>query len=60
MVELGAVDEREASYLVTVSLVYGSGVSVERMLDPDGAPAGHLARMVRALGRDVEEGDDDG
>ena len=60
MVELGAVDEREASYLATVSLVYGSGVSVERMLDPDSAPTGHLARMVRALGRDVQEGDDDG
>jgi AcrR family transcriptional regulator len=60
MVELGAVDEHEARYLATVALVYGSGVSVERLLDPDSAPAEHLARMARALGRDAQEGEGDG
>jgi AcrR family transcriptional regulator len=59
MTELG-VDEHEASYLATMSLVYASGVSVERMLDPDGISEAQLARMARALVRDLEPGDDDG
>jgi AcrR family transcriptional regulator len=59
MAELGFTDERDARYVTTISLVYGSGVSVERMLDPDGASAAHLARMARALARDLEPGDDD-
>jgi AcrR family transcriptional regulator len=59
IVELG-VPKADAAYLATVGLVYGSGVSVERMLDPSGAPASHLARMARALGRDLERGAGDG
>ena len=59
LVELGLVDETEAGYLTTVSLVYGSGVSIERMLDPDGPPEAHLARMARALTVDVATGGTD-
>jgi AcrR family transcriptional regulator len=55
-VELGLADETEAGYLTTVSLVYGSGVSIERMLDPDGPPEAHLARMAEALAIDVATG----
>jgi AcrR family transcriptional regulator len=58
IVELG-VAQPDASYLTTVALVYGSGVSVERMLDPSSTPAHHLARMARALGRDLEKGERD-
>ena len=58
-VELGLVDETEAGYLTTVSLVYGSGVSTERMLDPEGPPEADLARMARALAVDVVRGGTD-
>jgi AcrR family transcriptional regulator len=57
LAELGVVDESDAGYLTTVSLVLGSGVSIERMLDPDGPPEEHLARMTRALAADVVKGD---
>ena len=50
------MDAAEAGYLATISLVYASGVSVERMLDPDGSPDTHLARMARALAVDVTAG----
>jgi AcrR family transcriptional regulator len=53
MVEMGLTDEREAGYMATVSLVFASGISVERMLDPDSAPEEHLARMARVLAGDV-------
>ena len=59
LVELGLAPP-DAGYLATVALVYGSGVSVERMLDPSGTPAHHLARMARALGRELETGEQDG
>ncbi len=58
IVELG-VAKPDATYLTTVALVYASGVSVERMLDATGAPAYHLARMARALGRDLDKGEND-
>lgn len=54
MAELDLSDQGDAAYLATISLVYASGVSVERMLDPDSVPEEHLARMARALARDVE------
>jgi AcrR family transcriptional regulator len=56
MVELGLTDECEAGYTATVSLVFASGISVERMLDPDSAPEEHVARMARVLAADVREG----
>ena len=60
LIELGLVDAAEAGYLATISLVYASGVSVERMLDPEGSPDTHLARMARALAVDVTEEESDG
>jgi AcrR family transcriptional regulator len=57
--QLGFVDEADASYAATVALVYGSGVSIERMLDPDGPPEEHLARIARALAADIGKGDND-
>lgn len=59
MVELGLTDERDACYMATVSLVFASGMSVERMLDPASAPEEHLARMARVLAADVKEGGSD-
>jgi AcrR family transcriptional regulator len=59
MTELGLVDETQAGYLVTASLVYASGVSIERMLDPEGPPEAHLARMARALAADITGGSDE-
>jgi AcrR family transcriptional regulator len=60
MAELDLIDGRDAGYLATVSLVYASGVSVERMLDPDSVSEEDLARMARALARDVEREDERG
>ncbi|MGI8505608.1 MAG: TetR/AcrR family transcriptional regulator [Solirubrobacteraceae bacterium] len=60
LAQLGFVDESDASYLTTVSLVYGSGVSIERMLDPDGAPEADLSRMARALAADIGGGEGKG
>jgi AcrR family transcriptional regulator len=56
MAALGVVDEADAGYLATVSLIYASGVSIERMLDPDSAPEAHLARMARSLAADIAAG----
>jgi AcrR family transcriptional regulator len=60
LTELGLVDATEAGYLATIALVYASGVSIERMLDPDGVPEVHLARMARALAVEVTTGGSDG
>jgi AcrR family transcriptional regulator len=60
LTELGLVDATEAGYLATISLVYGSGVSIERMLDPDGPPEAHLARMARVLAVEVTGGASNG
>jgi AcrR family transcriptional regulator len=57
--ELGLVDATDAAYLTTIALVYASGVSIERMLDPDGPPEAHLGRMARALAVDVTTGGSD-
>jgi AcrR family transcriptional regulator len=56
--EIGLVDETQAGYLATASLVYASGVSIERMLDPEGPPEAHLARIARALAADIAAGSD--
>ena len=56
LAELGLADEDDAAYLATASLVYGSGVSIERMLDPDGPPEADLERMARALAADIGTG----
>jgi AcrR family transcriptional regulator len=59
LAELGFVDAADASYAATIALVYGSGVSIERMLDPDGPPEAHLARIARVLAADLSTGGDD-
>jgi hypothetical protein len=56
LAELGFADEDDAAYLATISLIYASGVSIERMLDPDGPPEAHLERMARALAADIGTG----
>lgn len=53
---LGFADENDAAYLAAVSLVYVSGVSIERMLDPQGPPEAHLERMAQALAADIGTG----
>jgi AcrR family transcriptional regulator len=59
LAELGFADEDDAAYFATVSLVYGSGVSIERMLDPNGPPEAHLERMAQALATDIGTGGSD-
>jgi AcrR family transcriptional regulator len=59
LTEIGLVDETQAGYLATASLVYASGVSIERMLDSGGPPEEHLARMARALAADITAGSDE-
>lgn len=56
VIEAGIVGQRDASYFTTIALIYASGVSVEQMLDPTGAPEVDLTRMARALARDIGTG----
>jgi hypothetical protein len=52
--ELGGLRERDAAYFTAMALMVSSGMSVERLLDPDAVADEHVERLVRAIGAELE------
>jgi AcrR family transcriptional regulator len=54
--EQAGLDERDTEFMTAVSLLIGSGMAVERLLDPAAFGEEHVERLARAIARQIEPG----